>query len=310
MSIDFDKVKAGIESMRTALDLERYVMKTYDSSDIFYGHGSPDPLGEAELTVAHVMGLQLSDLGHFAGALSTPEERAEIAELVRRRIEERIPLAYLTNTGWFCGFPFYVDRRVIVPRSPIGELIESGFEGILPHDPENVLDLCTGSGCIAIATALRYGQQVNVDAADISAEALEVCGINIGRFGCEESVFPILSDLYENIDPSVRYDLIVSNPPYVDAEDLGDMPKEYSYEPGIALGSGEDGLDITRRIIREAPEHLADDGVLLIEVGNSVYNLMDQYDWDFHLAELKKGGSGVFYMTRDEAAEFRDRFLA
>ena len=223
------------------------------------------------------------------------------------RIEKRIPVAYLIHRAWFCGLEFYVDERVIVPRSPISALIEQGFAGLLTREPQRILDMCTGSGCIAIACAERF-PEADVDAVDLSFDALNVAEINIERHNLTHRVFPIQSDLFSHLLEE-QYDLIVTNPPYVDLEDLSDMPEEFHCEPEMALGSGNDGLTITKEILRLAPNYLADDGVLVCEVGNSMVSLIEQYpDVPFEWVELKNGGLGVFAISREDLVKYHDSF--
>lgn len=228
-------------------------------------------------------------------------------ERVIRRVNERIPVAYLTNRAWFCGHEFYVDERVLVPRSPIGELINNKFAGLISKQPQHILDMCTGSGCIAIACAYAF-PEAEVDAVDISPDALAVAEQNIEEHGLIHNVIPIRSDLFRDL-PKVQYDLIVTNPPYVDAEDMSDLPNEYRHEPELGLASGTDGLKLTRRILGNAADYLADDGVLICEVGNSMVHLMEQYpDVPFTWLEFDNGGDGVFMLTKEQLIAAREHF--
>ncbi len=227
----------------------------------------------------------------------TQDEKLHLITLVKERLEKRIPVAYLTRSAWFCGLEFYVDERVIIPRSPISALIEEKFAGLLTKQPKRIMDLCTGSGCIAIACTMAF-PDAEVDAIDLSTDALDVAEINIMKYQLSDRVFPMQSDLFNAI-PQDKYDLIVTNPPYVDQEDLDDMPEEYHYEPEMALGSGDDGLDITKRILQSAADYLADDGILVCEVGNSMVHLIEQYpNVPFEWVELKNGGLGVFALRK------------
>ncbi|MDN5970772.1 MAG: 50S ribosomal protein L3 N(5)-glutamine methyltransferase, partial [Enterobacterales bacterium] len=237
----------------------------------------------------------------------TLSERHRIVERVIRRVNDRIPVAYLTNKAWFCGHEFYVDERVLVPRSPIGELIDNRFSGIIDHNPSHILDMCTGSGCIAIACAYAF-PEAEVDAVDISTDVLSVTEQNIQEHGLDQSVTPIRSDLFRELPP-LQYDLIVTNPPYVDEEDMSDLPEEFRFEPELGLAAGSDGLKLTRRILACAPDYLTDDGVLICEVGNSMVHLMDQYpEIPFVWLEFENGGDGVFMLTKQQLIDCAPHF--
>ena len=235
--------------------------------------------------------------------------RRQVAELLRRRVNERTPLAYLLNLAYFCGLPFYVDERVLVPRSPIAELIEDRFLPRQKDEPLRILDLCTGSGCIAIACAKEFPDAF-VDATDISLDALSVAAVNVEHHELQHRVSLLESDVFSKL-PGQRYDLIVSNPPYVDAEDMADLPEEFLREPELGLASGPDGLDVTKRILAEAADYLTDDGVLVIEVGNSQWALQQSFpEVPFAWVEFEFGGKGVFVLTAAQCREFQSLFEA
>lgn len=307
-SLEESEVREEIVSeMQTVGDVMRYLITTFDASDVFYGHGADNAFEEAQLMLAPVLNLEFSEIEEFYDTRLTVRERKEIAEFAVKRIFEHIPTAYLTNISWFCNIPFYVDERVLIPRSPIGELIKNRFEGYLPQDQESfqILDMCTGSGCIAIATAVTMDGAALVDAVDVSEDAIDVCYTNIENIGVEELVTPIMSDLFEKLE-GMSYDLIIANPPYVDEVDLNNMPEEYLHEPRLALESGEDGLDLTIRILREAPKYMKERAWLICEVGNSMVNLTARYpDYSFRFIEFKNGGNGVFAATREELLSYQ-----
>lgn len=288
-------------------DFLRWTYSTFNRSDIYYGHGYDNAWEETMQLVLSTLDLPLDFPNELYSARLTRSEKEVLIRSVIQRIEKRIPVAYLTNQSWFCGLPFYIDERVIVPRSPINALIQDSFSDLLSEPPKRILDMCTGSGCIAIACAVQF-PDAEVDAVDLSPDALEVAEINIERHQLLHRVFPIQSDLFNDL-AKVEYDLIVSNPPYVDEEDLADMPEEFHYEPEMALGSGVDGLEITKRILYAAPNYLSEQGVLVCEVGNSMVHLIEQYPGvPFNWVELKNGGVGVFTLKKMDLIKYRHLF--
>lgn len=294
-------------SLQTIKDFLRWTFSNFNRSDIYYGHGQDNAWDESLHLVLTGLELPMDLPDNLFDTRLTLSEKQLLVGLVTERLAKRVPVAYLVNSAWFCGLEFYVDERVIVPRSPISALIEDRFHGILHHNPKRILDLCTGSGCIAIACAEKF-PTAEVDAVDLSFDALNVAEINIERHDMQDRVFPLQSDLFTNLIGD-KYDLIVTNPPYVDLEDLGDMPEEFHFEPELALGSGYDGLDITKQILTNAADYLNDDGVLVCEVGNSMVHLMEQYpEVPFNWVELKNGGLGVFTLTKAQLEEYRDLF--
>lgn len=295
------------DDLATILDMMRWTYSYFNASDLYYGHGHDNAWDEANQLVLNALSLPIDVPESLYQSRLSRIEKERIVELVIQRLGLRKPVAYLTHSAWFCGLEFYVDERVIVPRSPIGELIQQGFTGILRAEPKRILDMCTGSGCIAIACAERF-PHAEIDAVDLSFDALNVAEINIERHNKLHSVFPLQSDLFTNL-PQDRYDLIVTNPPYVDQEDLDDMPEEFHHEPELALGSGVDGLDITKRILAQAADFLSDNGVLVCEVGNSMVHLIEQFpSVPFNWLEFKNGGLGVFSLTREQLLAHRHLF--
>lgn len=299
-----DQVHNDLHSIK---DYLRWAYSCFNRADVFYGHGQDNGWDEALQLVLSALHLPLDvpdDL--FDGRLVLSEKQA-IIHLIKERLGRRVPVAYLTNSAWFCGLEFYVDERVLIPRSPIGELIQQGFGGLLKNSPKRILDMCTGSGCIAIACAEQF-PEAEVDAVDLSFEALDVAEFNIERHQLTHRVFPIQSDLFTQL-PQDQYDLIVTNPPYVDLDDIEDMPEEFRHEPMLALEAGEDGLVLVKRILAQAGEYLTKNGVLICEVGNSMVHLIEQYPTvPFKWIEFKQGGDGVFALTKPQLDLFKALF--
>lgn len=292
-------VDEAVAEMHTIQDMLRWTVSRFNAAQLYYGHGTDNPCDEALQLVLPSLFLPLDLPPEMHGARLTSSERARVVERVIRRVNERIPVSYLTNKAWFCGLEFYVDDRVLIPRSPIGELITVRFRDLLPHPPAHILDMCTGSGCIAIACAYAY-PEAEVDAVDIAPGVLVVAEQNIQAHGVEHQVTPIRSDLFRDLPP-LAYDVIVTNPPYVDEEDMNDLPAEFHAEPVLGLAAGSDGLKLVRRILARAPDYLAENGVLICEVGNSMVHLMAQYPQvPFRWLEFAQGGDGVFMLTRQQ----------
>ena len=302
-------VDEAVTELRTIGDMLRWGVSRFNDADIYYGHGTDNAWDEAIALVFHALHLP-EELGQqVIHSNLTSSEKHKIVELIIRRVRERLPVPYLTNKAMFAGLEFFVDERVLVPRSPIAEMIANRFSPWLYNKQVNrVLDLCTGSACIAIACAYEF-DEAEVDALDISADALDVAQINIENLGVMDRVFPIESDIFSAIPKGPHYDLIVSNPPYVDAEDIGDMPDEYQHEPEIGLASGRDGLDLTKRILANAADYMTTDSLLVVEVGNSMVHLMEQFpDVPFTWVTFENGGDGVFVLTRDQLVENESLF--
>jgi ribosomal protein L3 glutamine methyltransferase len=296
--------------LRTLRDYIRWAVSCFNREELFFGHGSDNAWDEARQLVLGAVHLPWEIADSYLDCRLEDDEHAQT--LLKRRIEERIPTAYLLGEAWFCGLPFIVDERVLIPRSPIGEAIEQHFYPWLPAEPARILDLCAGSGCIGIACAYEF-PEAEVVLADLSYQALEVANQNIERHQLDERVYTVQGDGFDGL-PGQRFDLIVSNPPYVDAEDFADMPAEYQHEPALGLACGEDGLNLVRRMLAEAADHLTDKGLLIVEVGNSQVHVSALYpEVDFTWLEFERGGHGVFLLAaqqcREHQALFRQRLV-
>jgi ribosomal protein L3 glutamine methyltransferase len=291
-------------------EMLEYGQKLFEQSDIYFGHGTDNAWDEAVYLLSSVLNLPPDADRSLLDNSVSADDQEKITALYQRRIDERVPAPYITKQAWFCTLPFYVDERVIVPRSPIAELIYNQFQPWCTESPKKILDLCTGSGCIGIACAYAF-ERAQVVLSDISPEALEVTAINIQQHDLESRVTAIESDLFSSFESSANnsFDLIVSNPPYVDADDLAQMPDEYSHEPDLALASGDDGLDFTRRLLREAANYLTEQGVLIVEVGNSSVALEKAFPQvPFTWLEFSEGDGGVFVLTRTQLRQYADCF--
>ena len=301
-----NRYEQAVEQLHSILDWVRFAASEFERNELYFGHGTDNPWDEAMLLVTASLHMPFSISAEQAQCRLITEEKQVVAQRIERRINERIPVSYLINQAWFAGLPFYVDERVLVPRSPLAEVIHRYLpEWFDDRVPERILDLCCGSGCIGIASLQVY-PDAQVDLADLSRDALDVAEINIDRHNLWHQVAAIESDLFDGLVPS--YDLILSNPPYVDAEDLADMPAEYHHEPEMGLGSGDDGLDITRRILMQASSYLNEGGVLVVEVGNSWIHLDETFPGvPFRWLEFENGGDGVFMFTKEELEQYFGR---
>lgn len=294
-----------LSALTTVRDLVRWGASRFTEAGLAFGHGTDNALDEAFHLVLHALHLPADVPAIYLEAHVTISEREEVVALLERRFVDRVPAAYLIGRILFCGLEFKVSPDVLIPRSPIGEMIEARFSPWIDEPPQRVLDLCTGSGCIGIACAWTF-PEAQVDISDVDAAALKVARSNIAQHGCEDQVTPIQSDLFNGLKGAV-YDLIVTNPPYVPAEEWRALPDEYHHEPRLALEAGDDGMDLVERILREAPEHLAPGGLLVCEIGGS----QEEFDARFPgipviWPEFSRGGDGVFLISREALKAWLD----
>lgn len=289
------------QELFTIRDWLRFAVSRFEESSIFFGHGTDNAYDEAVWLVMSALHLPHDTLENFLDARLLEPEATRLKELIRRRITDRVPTAYLVNEAWLKGYKFYVDERVIVPRSFIAELLEDGLSPWIeyPEMIESAADICTGSGCLGVLLANTF-PNAQIDVVDISPDALAVANINIRNYGLEDQVSPIESDMFSNLQGR-SYDLIISNPPYVDAPSMALLPQEYRNEPQIALGSGSAGLDHTATLLREAKKHLNDNGLLVVEIGHNRDALLDAYpQLPFTWLEVDSGNEFVFLLTKEQ----------
>ena len=294
--------------LTTLRDWVRWGASRFNAAGLYFGHGTDNALDEALALLLHALHLDHALPADYLDACVTAEEASAIAALYQRRIDERIPAAYLTGKASFAGLEFLIDRSVLIPRSPIAELIGEGFAPWLDAGHVgSVLDLCCGSGCIGIACAYAFPQAL-VDLADISSEALDVAVRNVELHALEARVRTLKSDVYRGLDGE-RYDLIVSNPPYVSSAEMMALPEEYRHEPVLALAAGDDGMDVVSRMLVEAADYLRPGGIMVVEVGASAELLMARYpNVPFLWLDFEHGGDGVFLLTVEQLEEYREVF--
>lgn len=300
----------NISDVKSLRDMIYFGAAAFEAASLYYGHGTDNALDEAAFLAFFAL-KEPQDFSDEKLDMNLSEENiSAVNTLFQKRIETRQPAAYLTHEAWFAGLPFYVNENVLVPRSPIAELIEEQFQPwVSPEKVNRILDLCTGSGCIAIACAMAF-PEAEVDAADISKAALAVAEINRTKHQLESRVNIIESDLFSNLK-NQRYDLIVSNPPYVDAEDMANLPDEYRHEPELGLTAGDNGLDLVIPMLRDAKHHLNSDGVIIIEVGNSEHALAELFpEVPFMWLSFEYGGEGVFMLDAKDVEKHHDVFTA
>jgi len=350
-TISPEHIQEAAENLSTIRDFIRFGVTALRQYDAHLGQGTEDYFAESSALVLQTLSLDWNADAEILESKLLPSEKAEVLSLLERRINEKVPTSYLLNLAYFDGKPYYVDERVLIPRSPIAELIQNRFapyclgengqmgeavnnlpENPNPKTPQRILDMCTGSGCIAIALAYAYSD-AEVDATDISKEALEVAQINSEHHDKQYQVALLESDLFSKIPAENQYDLIVSNPPYicekekadmeknvldyepdlalfVPDEDMADLPEEFHHEPELALAAGQDGLDLVRKMLAQAPDYLTEDGLIVIEVGNSEWAMRQNFNTvDFYWLQFQKGGTGIFALTAAQCRQFRDLFI-
>ena len=294
------------KAMKTLRDMVRWGASEFGRHGLVFGHGTDNALDEALQLVLHACRLDYSLAGEYLDCRITESEKRAIVSLFQERISSRVPAPYLTGKAWFAGLEFEVTRDVLVPRSPIAELIMNHFDPWIDYDQVGrILDLCTGSGCIGIAAAMQF-PDAGVDLVDISSEALQVARRNVETHHVEERVSVLNSDLFDQVPADRRYDLILSNPPYVSRDEYNSLPKEYRHEPRIGLEAGEDGMDIVARILAQAGSYLAPGGIMILEVGASADFLLERFpEYPFVWLDFEHGGDGVFLLTREALVENR-----
>ncbi len=297
---------ADIEQLKSLRDWVRWGASRFRAAGLFFGHGTDNALDEALVLVLHALHLDHSLPESYLDCRVTDSEARCIMNLLLRREQERLPAAYLTGRAYFAGLEFEVNPQVLVPRSPLAELIEQGFAPWLDADQiERGLDLCTGSGCIALAMA-QYLPHAQIDAVELSEPALALAERNRQQLGLEQQTQFYLGDLFQPLPAEARYQIIVSNPPYVASEEYRSLPAEYLNEPRMGLEAADDGLEIVIEILRKADQFLSDDGILIVEVGNSAEQLQQRYpDAPFLWLEFARGGEGVFLLTREQLQQQR-----
>ncbi len=283
----------------TIRDWLRYAVSQFEASDIFYGHGTDNAYDEAVWLVMSALHLPMDTLNNFFDARITNVERSKLSQLLEQRISSHTPTAYLVKEAWLQGLKFFVDERVLVPRSFIAELLNDDLSPWIeyPELVESAADICTGSGCLGIMLASAFPNAA-VDVVDISTDALDVANINIANYGLEDQITAIQSDMFTALKGR-KYDVIISNPPYVDAPSMAELPAEYRNEPQIALGSGNDGLDHTHTLLREAGHYLNENGILIVEIGHNRDALQAAYpNIAFNWLEVSSGNEFVFLLTK------------
>jgi ribosomal protein L3 glutamine methyltransferase len=287
------------QQLQTVRDWVRYAVSRFNAADLVYGHGTANALDEAAFLVLHTLKLPIDQLDPWLDAKLLMPERIVLRAIIEKRISTRKPAPYLTKTAWAGGHAFYVDERVIVPRSYMAELMAAGLDAAVPElgEVERVLDLCTGSGCLAILAALAF-EDASIDAAELSPDALDVAERNVSAYGLDERVRLVRSDLFDGLERE-RYDLILSNPPYVSDSAIAAFPPEHAAEPAMAHAGGGDGLDIVRRMLVEAAEHLTDDGMMIVEIGTGRETLEAEFpELPFLWLDTEESEGEVFALPR------------